>query len=207
MQHEVINQGAEAIISREDDKVVKRRISKSYRIKEIDEKVRKLRTRSEGKILEKAEKLIPIPRIIKVDEKEKEIVMEFIKGTRLSDCLEEFPAGKQEKICEETGESIAKLHEAGIIHGDLTPANMILDEKTGKVFFVDFGLGFISIKLEDKAVDLHLLKEALEAGFASEWERLFNAVKKGYTKSYSESEKVLERLEAVEKRGRYKQGS
>ena len=32
-----------------------------------------------------------------------------------------------------------------------------------KVFIIDFGLGFISPKIEDKAVDLHLIKQALEA--------------------------------------------
>jgi len=35
--------------------------------------------------------------------------------------------------------------------------------KNGEVYFIDFGLGFISKKFEDKAVDIHVLKEALEA--------------------------------------------
>ena len=35
--------------------------------------------------------------------------------------------------------------------------------KNGKVYFIDFGLGFFSNKTEDKAVDLHLLKQALES--------------------------------------------
>ncbi|MDE1848444.1 MAG: Kae1-associated serine/threonine protein kinase [Nanoarchaeota archaeon] len=206
----IISQGAEALIEERKEGIVKKRISKSYRIKEIDEKIRKLRTRSEAKILEKAGRVIPAPRVLKVDENSKEIVMEKIDGERLSDYLDKFPSEKQKEICELVGKNIAKLHHESIIHGDLTPSNMILAGNKGetKIYLIDFGLGFISMKIEDKAVDLHLLKEALEAGFSANWKALFNSVRSGYEADYSsESHKVLERLEAVEKRGRYKQGS
>jgi len=215
MSYEILNQGAEAIIEKRGNEIIKKRIEKSYRIKEIDEKIRKLRTRSEARILEKASKIIPVPKVLKVDENTKEIIMENIDGTRLSDSLDSFSLQKQKEICEEIGYNISKLHNENIIHGDLTLANMIYEdniknpEKRGdiKVFFIDFGLGFISAKIEDKAVDLHLLREALEAGFAKNNETLFDSVKKGYSKDYKEAKLVLERFKAVEKRGRYKQGS
>ena len=95
--------------------------------------------------------------------------MQAIEGKRISENLDKFTPKKQKKICEKIGENIAKLHEANIIHGDLTSSNMILhvDENNFKdVYFIDFGLGFISPKVEDKAVDLHLIREAFEAGFA-----------------------------------------
>jgi len=211
MGKEILQQGAEAVIIRNDNEVIKKRIEKSYRIKILDEKIRKLRTRSEGKIMEKAEKIIPVPKVIKIDEKNKELVLEFINGERISDCLNKFPIKKQEEICERIGENIAKLHSNDIIHGDLTPSNMILfedkEKRESKVYFIDFGLGFISSKAEDKAVDLHLLREAIEAGFSKNWETLFHSIKIGYSKDYKDSEKVLERFKVVEKRGRYKQGS
>ncbi|MFH1917536.1 MAG: serine/threonine protein kinase, partial [Nanoarchaeota archaeon] len=72
-----------------------------------------------------------------------------------------------------------------------------------RVYFIDFGLGFISQRYEDKAVDLHLLKQALEAKHFKNWEILFNEVIKGY-KNSKDSEKVLKQFEKVEKRGRYK---
>jgi len=78
---------------------------------------------------------------------------------------------------------------------------MILQED--KIFFIDFGLGYFNGKYEDKAVDIHLLKQALEAKHFKHWEALFNEFVKGY-KKYSEAEKVFQRLKAVEKRGRYK---
>ena len=227
MSDEILNQGAEAIITRRGNEITKERIAKSYRIKELDDKIRKLRTRSEAKILEKASKIIPVPKVLKINEDSKEILMENIEGKRLSDFLDSFPLQKQKDICEKMGENISKIHENNIIHGDLTPSNMILMEgdinnkpnekllsltiprgwvggNTSNIFFIDFGLGFISAKIEDKAVDLHLLREALEAGFAKNYEMLFDSVKKGYSKDYKDSKLILERFKAVEKRGRYR---
>ena len=74
----IIQQGAEAVILLEKNKIIKKRTKKSYRIPEIDDRIRKQRTRSEAKLLTKAFKLISIPEIINVDQKTKEIVMDFI---------------------------------------------------------------------------------------------------------------------------------
>lgn len=202
MAQKILNQGAEAIIFQEGEKVTKQRIEKSYRLKELDEKIRKLRTRSEAKLLEKASKIISVPKVLKVYEGKKEIIMEAIEGERLSNYLGELSEKEQEEICEKIGENIAKLHNENIIHGDLTTANMILSDE--KVYFIDFGLGFISSKIEDKAVDLHLLREAFEAGFAEKWEKLFDAVKENYSKNYKDAYLVIERFKAVERRGRYR---
>ena len=98
------------------------------------------------------------------------------------------------------GEQVSILHKNDIIHGDLTTSNTIL--KDDKVYIIDFGLGFISSKVEDKAVDLHLIKQALEAKHWQNWEQLFEKFCLGY--SYEDSKKVIERLDIVEKRGRYK---
>ena len=105
------------------------------------------------------------------------------------------------KILESIGEQISKLHDNNIIHGDLTTSNMIVKE--GKVYFIDFGLGFISNKIEDKAVDLHLLKQALESKHHENWEESFNEILRGYNKSKNFKD-VINRLDKVERRGRYK---
>ena len=201
MKPKLIAHGAEAKIILLNDFIIKDRIKKSYRIPELDEKIRKQRTKAETKLLEKASGLIPVPKIISSDEKTKKIIMEFINGKKLSEHLDKFPLKKQKQICRQIGESVAKLHENDIIHGDLTTSNMIL--KNNKIYFVDFGLGYFNGKYEDKAVDLHLLKQALEAKHFKHWEALLREVFKTYSK-YSESKKVFERLKAVEKRGRYK---
>ena len=229
-KQKIIQQGAEAIIFKKNNVVIKMRPKKSYQIKEIDDKIRKLRTRSEGKLLAKSQKVIPTPKVIDVNEESKEITMDFIDGKKLSDHLNNFDLKKQKTVFHLIGESIAKLHDSNIIHGDLTTSNMILVEnkltnqssgrvgrdtsqKGGRwgrrrkkfleVYFIDFGLGFQSHKIEDKAVDLHLLKQALEAKHFKTWKILFKEFLKSYSTS-KDSKKVLERLKAVERRGRYK---
>jgi len=197
----LIQQGAEAKIFKIKNKVIKNRIKKSYRISKLDNKIRKLRTRSEAKLLEKASKVIPIPKITNSNEDKKIIKMEFIDGDKLSDKLDKYPIAKQRTTCRKIGTNIAKLHDINIIHGDLTTSNMIL--KNNKIYFIDFGLGYISHKFEDKAVDLHLLKQSLEAKHFQHYKELIKEILIGYSKS-KDFKIVLERLKAVEKRGRYK---
>ena len=256
MPPQIIQQAAEAIIIKDNDNIIKRRIAKGYRIKEIDEKLRLRRTRSEAKIMEKIQEKINVPKIIKVDEKSKEIIMEFIDGLKLSDNLDSL--NNSEQVCQELGKNIAKMHDLNIIHGDLTTSNMILvknphheNNKTNKnnensplqiadnltinknkkynsvmpeqedgmeeakliktdkpntkdnqVFLIDFGLSFHSSKIEDKAVDLHLLKQALESRHFQHWQVLFGAFLTGYNPN--DKIQILKQLEKVELRGRYK---
>ena len=200
MKPQIIAQAAEAIILREGNKVTKRRIAKGYRIPELDEKLRKLRTRQEAKLLEKAENIISVPKLIKVDEKSKEIEMEFINGDKLSEKLSTYAEKKQIKIMKQVGQETGKLHDANIIHGDLTTSNMIL--KDNKVYIIDFGLGYQNGRVEDKAVDLHLIKQALEAKHFQNHEKLFKSFLQGY--SPKDKTQVLKQLKKVESRGRNK---
>lgn len=199
---QLIAQGAEAKIFKENSIIIKERIPKTYRIKEIDEKIRKYRTRRETSILEKASKLIPVPIIKNSSEKDFKISMEFIDGKKLAEELDSFSDKKRTELCQTIGKQIAILHNSNIIHGDLTTSNMILKEN--KLYFIDFGLSFIDQKEEHKAVDLHLIKQALESKHYKHFESSFKAVLEGYKEESKEYKKVIERLEKVEARGRYK---
>lgn len=201
-KEKIICQGAEALLIHKDGKLIKRRTSKRYRHPELDKKIRLGRTRREARLLEKAGKIITIPKILKVDEKNAEIDMEFIEGKKLSDNIDKFSLKEAEKICYQLGEEIAKLHNSGIIHGDLTTSNMILFKE--KIYFIDFGLGFHSARIEDKAVDLHLLRQAFESKHFQRWKEYYNKAIEGYKKESKDAEKVLKQLEKVEGRGRYK---
>lgn len=204
MTLKLIQQGAEAKIFLDEKKniITKDRISKSYRIKELDKRIIKQRTKAEKKILEKASKIINAPNPFPLKEIDK-INMPYIDGEKLSTSLNEFPLEKQRQIMKKIGESVSKLHKDDIIHGDLTTSNMIL--KDNQVFFIDFGLGYISRKVEDKAVDVHLLKQALEAKHFQHWKALFEEFKEAYSKNYqTESKQIFERVTAIEKRGRYR---
>jgi len=200
MKPKLLAQGAEAKIVLKDGFVIKDRVVKSYRIGELDLKIRTRRTKAETKLLGKAAGIINCVKPEKVKDAHK-IKMGFIDGQKLSECLDGFSLAMQKKIMRQVGEQIAKLHESQIIHSDLTTSNMIL--KDDKVYFIDFGLGYVSHRFEDKAVDLHLLKQALEARHFKNWRVLFKEVETAY-KRYKDSSKVFERLRKVEKRGRYR---
>ena len=206
----IIQKGAEAILYLNEEKqLVKERIPKSYRIKVLDEKIRKLRTRNESKIIALLENKICVIKIIQTNEKNKKIIMEFIEGKKLSEYLDKFKIKDQKKICRQVGKNTGEIHQLHIIHGDLTTSNMILKPESNnkKIYFIDFGLAYRSHKWEDRAVDLHLLRRALEAKHFKNWRENFHEVLKGYKESYKDKkdvETVMKRLEKVEKRGRYK---
>lgn len=198
----LIAQGAEAKLYKEENKLIKERIKKNYRHEEIDGRIRKTNTRREYKLLDKASKIINVPKVLDYNEKEYKITMEFIPGLTLRDTLDNMPTKKRIDLCEQLGKEIAKLHNTGIIHGDLTTSNFILKED--KIYFIDFGLGFHSTKIEDKAVDLHLLRQAFESKHYKHFEQSFQAVMKGYKEESKPAKEILDRFEIVEKRGRYK---
>ena len=196
---DVIGRGAEAILYREGEALVKERIVKGYRVKELDEKLRKRRTRLEAKILSRAKRAgVPTPSVIKTEDYK--IVMEFIEGKRLKELLQILTAEEMEKTAEEIGRLVGKLHSAGIIHGDLTTSNMILREK---IYFIDFGLAFHSTSVEDRAVDLHLLHQAYQSTHFNFLKKLWEHTVEGYKETFKDWEDVLKRLEQIRKRGRY----
>jgi len=192
----IICQGAEAIIYKQNKKLIKERIPKTYRLKIIDDKLRKFRTRREGKILQKAS--TNVPKVFQIDDKNMIIEMEFIPGKLLKDILD--TSKKRNKILKQLGIEINNLHTQDIIHGDLTTSNLIYHKN--KIYFIDFGLSFTSKKIEDKAVDLHLLKQALESKHYKHFKSSFNTILKAYN-----NKEVISRLNIVEKRGRYKRKS
>ena len=195
--------GAESVILRNNDKLIKRRIEKGYRIKEIDEKIRKFRTRREAKLLAK---LDFAPKVISSDDKKMEIVMDFVKGKLVRDVLDDLNDKERKRICLEIGEKIGKMHDLNMIHGDLTTSNMIIraNPQNEEIVFIDFGLGFISQRIEDKATDLRLLRQVLESKHFRTFEKDYEFILEGYKKSDNAKE-VLDWLKnKVEKRGRYK---
>ena len=123
--------------------------------------------------------------------------MEYLPGKLLKDIFDNLKTNERLALCKTLGEEISKLHSQDIIHGDLTTSNLIL--KDNKIYFIDFGLGFFSRKVEDKAVDLHLLKQALESKHYKTFKSSYNQILKSYN-----NKEVIKRLDKVESRGRYK---
>ncbi len=197
---QLLSHGAEAKIYKIDGKIVKERVRKSYRIKELDEKLRRQRTREEARLLLEARRAgVAVPRVL--EEREFTIVMEFVEGKRVKDVLNSCSDSERERIAYEIGKTAAKLHSFGIVHGDLTTSNMIW--KDDRLYLIDFGLGFFSKKTEDFATELAVLRESLKATHSKYLSFLWRKVIQGYRENFELAEKVLAQLEKVEKRGRY----
>ena len=140
-----IGRGAEAVITLEGGVVKKWRIPKSYRLPELDEQIRQERTMREARITSEARRCgVPTP-IIK-DVLKFDLKMEHVDGQKLKDVI-------TPDLSETVGEMVGKLHQAGIIHGDLTTSNMIL--RDGRIYLIDFGLAFHELSVEAQGVDVH----------------------------------------------------
>lgn len=197
----ILARGAEAVLTATRSAVRKHRSVKRYRHPILDQKLRMERMHREANLLEKLAKLgIPAPHLHERDEGRATLVMERIPGKMLRDVL----ARNGKRYATELGTLIARLHTADIIHGDLTTSNVMVRNSSKELVLIDFGLSYVSQKVEDRAVDLHLLRQALESTHYRIAVSCYAAVIAAYRKHYRNARAVLARLERVEQRGRYK---
>ena len=185
--------------------VIKVRAPKKYRPAALDEQIRSYRTVHEPQLMHEAKAAgVPTPLIYLVNVAEASITMEFVEGQQIKQLLNQVPQGKRLELCISIGELIGKLHKQGLIHGDLTTSNMILNPED-KIFFVDFGLGEKNSELEAEGVDLHLMKRALQSTHYQFWEECFKGVLCGYSSVLGSeaAEKIYEKIKEIERRGRY----
>lgn len=70
------------------------------------------------------------------------IVMEYVEGESLKDRLRRdgpLELGEALRIAEETAEALEAAHEAGVVHRDIKPGNILLG-RDGRVKVTDFGI-------------------------------------------------------------------
>ena len=188
--------GSEAVIYEKDSIIIKRRAKKKYRIKEIDEKLRKSRSKAEFNIMNFLYRNgLNVPKPLKYVDRKKEIRMERIDGTRLAEDFSSYDA-------KNIGTAVAEMHNLGIIHGDLTTANMIKTDK--KLYIIDFGLSFHSLKDEDFASDIFLFKNALKSKHNDLYEEAYSCFLNAYkSKIRKEFKGIDTHLKDIEERRRY----
>lgn len=153
------------------------------------------------------------------------MLMEWIEGRTVKEVLLELRGRREEEqgtrvrvLMKKIGRAVGRLHEVGIVHGDLTTSNLMLrpvekkamgseaansaaDDGEAEIVLIDFGLAAQSIQEEDKGVDLYVLERAFGSTHP-EAEDDFKEVLKAYGESYKGAEMVLKRLEEVRMRGR-----
>ena len=111
----IVRKGAEANLlledfgdvlhpAREGKVMVKHRISKQYRVPELDTRLRDSRTALESKLISDAKRAgVPTPTIYEVDRVGMRLVMEFVEGDRVKDFLEDLDPDEGRKLCELIG--------------------------------------------------------------------------------------------------------
>ena len=217
--------------------VVKERFVKKYRVKELDQKLTKNRMLNESKNIARASKLgINVPTLYFVDLIERKIYMEYLENScQLKVILQAIYSQNDisqynsliDKISNDLGNMISNLHSGDLVHGDLTPSNIILKVKEDTnsellnnaekiildnknydyMYLIDFGLSSVALSttsgIEDKAVDLYVLKRAIISSNPKS-EELFEKAMDIYQKNCKNGKEIIERYKKVEMRGRKK---
>ena len=217
--------------------LVKERFKKKYRVEELDKKLTKERMLSESRnILRASKKGIKVPTIYFVDLTERKIYMEYLENScQLKIILQSIYSlpdispyeSLLEKISQDLGDMLSKLHSENLIHGDLTPSNILLKIKddTGSdllnnaeklilekknyddMYLIDFGLSAVTLStsssIEDKAVDLYVLKRAIISSNPKS-EELFEMAMDIYKNNCTNGEEIIDKYKKVEMRGRKK---
>lgn len=207
---ELLAKGAEANIYPDhyldEEVLVKKRVVKGYRIKEIDDYLRKKRTKNEAKLMAEAKRCgVVTPLVYDVDLKEHSITMEKVQGIEVKKIFsseDPLDLNQIRSISRTIGEDVARLHDCGLIHGDLTTSNLILGADGKSVVFIDFGLGKVSDLVEDKGVDLLVFKKAINGIHHDISRECFDHILKGY-ESARDYREVVTKIEEIEGRGRY----
>lgn len=179
--------------------LLKWRFPKTYRHPTLSSNITASRTIMEARALLRCAKAgVAVPAVRCVDEKEGILGLELIPGKSVREWLGGGAEGDDEALVDEAdtartqeeevlseidqaklmrliGKQLAIMHEADIIHGDLTTSNMMLrpaapcsstsgsatvDLDHDEVVLIDFGLSSVSTFAEDKAVDLYVLERA-----------------------------------------------
>eukprot|EP00834_Sanchytrium_tribonematis_P001901 NODE_50_length_31184_cov_0.705099.p22 type:complete len:190 gc:universal NODE_50_length_31184_cov_0.705099:7694-7125(-) len=171
------------------DCIEKKRIHKSYRIPELNKVLVLQRTSTEAKLLCKAKLLgLNVPAVFYVEKDT--IYMEYLSGKTLLELQREEI--QLLSIGRDIGRCVAKLHNNGIIHGDLSPMNIIVQ---GNIpFLIDFGLAFSSKTIEDLAVDLVAFEKVLND------DQFFEIFYDGYKEVAKQN--LDKRIDLVRERGR-----
>ena len=191
--------GAEAIVESVKwnglDAISKIRNPRSYRHPALEKRLVRERMRSEVRIIMKLiSNGLAVPSLYSVDVANSQIIMEFLEGMTLEQALRNKDF---EKNLVGTAELLASIHSLGVIHGDPTTSNFIVNEK---IHAIDFGLAGISEDDEARASDLRVLLESLDSHHSEISGR--DIFLKAYS-NWTNSSSVLAALKVLELRGRY----
>ncbi|MCS7107682.1 MAG: Kae1-associated kinase Bud32 [Acidilobaceae archaeon] len=180
--------------------IFKYRLPKPYMHPKLALSLARQRSVREARVMLKAREVgVPAPRLYALFPSMSLIVMEYIEGETLKEVAEK-DAERAIELGRRAGTIVARLHEAGIAHGDPTTSNFIFSR--GELRVIDFGLAEFTSDVEDFAVDVHLFRRAVESAHARIAHSMFSSFLEGYAEVRG-AEWVAERAEEIRLRGRY----
>ncbi len=73
------------------------------------------------------------------------LIMPFVRGTNLESTLEAHrpTTATLLKVLREVGSALDVAHRRGVVHRDVKPANILIEEDTGRALLTDFGVALI----------------------------------------------------------------
>lgn len=202
---------------------LKYRPPKPWRHPILDQRLTRHRILSEARILSKCRRDgLRVPDVYAMDESAGWLMLEWVQGTpvrvninqRLGNRMEGIEDDEELKdLMRRIGAAVGKMHSIGIIHGDLTTSNMMLNPPAGQsetdnlnglegeIVIIDLGLASGGVHDEDRAVDLYVLERAFGSTHPRA-ECVFGEVLDAYKKSFKQAGVALKKLEEVRMRGR-----
>lgn len=207
----LIKQGAEARVFESTfvgrRSIIKERFSKKYRHPSLDSKLTLKRLNAEARCMTKARRLgVSTPVLYAVDPVLHSLTFEYVEGPSVKEIFLDFGEKgiieeRMDDMAKQIGDAIGKLHDGGLVHGDLTTSNMLVQSGTNQLVLIDFGLSFTSTLPEDKAVDLYVLERAL-LSMHSSCGNVMDRILAAYKKSSKQWSSTLNKLAQVRQRGR-----
>ena len=195
--------GAESVISLGKyltrDAVIKKRQKKGYREPNLDQYLRTARMKNESAIEIRLSHSVRTPIIYSVNFTDMEITMERINGESLRDMLAREV--NNDRIIESLAKTVAKMHAAGISHGDLTTGNIMLTDRD-EICIIDASMGKLNAEMEDLSQDLFLLRESFHGMHAS-LTGLWDSFVKNYVLFFPPGKEIVDYLNKIDARRRY----
>ncbi len=116
--------------------IAKERFSKKYRHPDLDQQLTKKRMKAELKLIVRCKKLgVRTPTVFMADADKSLFVMEYLENaSTCRDFINKYRSSENtedvarlRKVLLGIGSNLATLHNDGVIHGDLTTSNILVD--------------------------------------------------------------------------------
>src|SRR5688500_2219408 len=141
-----LGRGATAVVYRARDRELGREVAiKVIRPKYVDDDETVARLAREARTVAQLQhpNIVTLYAVRRVRDGSLALVMQFVPGRTLREILNEKGAWsfeRADRVLRDVAGALAHAHERGIVHRDVKPENIFIDERTGRALLSDFGV-------------------------------------------------------------------